>query len=163
MRRLSLLLPLLALLFAAAHAAPEYPQQGPDIYDTHADASVDIAAALARAKAEHKNVLLDFGANWCPWCHKLHKLFTTGPAVSAALQRDYILVMVDVNSRHETARNTATDARYGHPIQHGLPVLVVLDADGNRLTTQDTGELEDGDRHSPSLVLDFLAHWAPAP
>jgi hypothetical protein len=37
---------------------------------------------------------------------------------------------------------------------------VVLDADGRPLTTQDTGELENGrDGHDPSKVLAFLEKW----
>jgi hypothetical protein len=49
--------------------------------------------------------------------------------------------------------------KYGNPIQHGLPVLVVLDTDGRQLTTKDTGELEEGDHHSPQKVLAFLKAW----
>lgn len=40
-------------------------------------------------------------------------------------------------------------------------MIVVLDADGKRLTTQDTGKLEEGDRHDPNKVLAFLNQWAP--
>ena len=47
-------------------------------------------------------------------------------------------------------------------IRHGLPVLVVLDAAGRPLTTQDTGALEDGKTaHDPAKVLAFLRRWAP--
>ena len=31
--------------------------------------------ALVVAMKEDKRVLLQFGANWCGWCHRLHKLF----------------------------------------------------------------------------------------
>ena len=49
----------------------------------------------------------------------------------------------------------------GKPTQHGLPVIVVLDADGKTLVTQDTGKLEEGDHHDPAKVLAFLNQWAP--
>jgi hypothetical protein len=42
-----------------------------------------------------------------------------------------------------------------------LPVIVILDADGRQLTTQDTGELEEGDHHNPDKVLAFPKKWAP--
>lgn len=151
----------LFLVIAAALPAAEYPQMGPDIYDTQADAAADIETALARAKAENKRVLLDFGANWCVWCHRLHTLFTTNEAVAARLAADYVVVMVDMNARGGKSRNTATNERYGNPIQHGLPVLVVLDAAGNLLTTQETGALENGPAHDPAKVLAFLQRWAP--
>lgn len=151
----------LALMSPLA-AAPEYPQMGPDIYDIHAEGTNLVAAALQRARAEHKHVLLMFGANWCIWCHRLHTTFETDPAVSHALRRSYELVMIDVNRRHGVARNADLDAKYGHPTRFGLPVLVVLDADGRQLTTEDTGKLENGKGgHDPAKIVAFLDQWAP--
>jgi thiol:disulfide interchange protein len=152
----------LALLGAVALGAePEYPKMGDDIFDVHADGDAQVSAALARTAAEHKRVLLDFGANWCIWCHRLHNTLETDPAVSRALQRDYVVVMVDVNTRKGTKRNADLVARYGNPTEHGIPVLVVLDSGGKQLTTKDTGELEDGEGHSPAKIVAFLSAWAP--
>lgn len=143
-------------------AEPEYPQQGSDVYDAKADGAVLVSAALTRAQAEGKNVLLDFGANWCPWCHKLHHVFTNNAAVKAAIERNFVLVYIDVNKRSGPARNAAINERFGNPISHGLPVLVVTDATGKVLATQDTGELEEGNSHSPQKILAFLTRWTPA-
>lgn len=52
--------------------------------------------------------------------------------------------------------HAAINQRYGDPMQHGLPVLVVLDGQGRRVITQETGSLEIGDRHDPAKVLEFL-------
>ncbi|HEY1794005.1 MAG TPA: thioredoxin family protein [Opitutaceae bacterium] len=142
-------------------AAPEYPGMGPDIYDVHADAGADIGAALARASRAHKRVLLDFGANWCIWCRRLHGTFGRNPGVSAELRRDYEVVMVDVNTRRGGKRNAAVNLRYGNPVRHGIPVLVVLGADGRQLVTKDSGELEEGSGHSPAKIMAFLSAWAP--
>jgi thiol:disulfide interchange protein len=164
MRPSALILALSALVLipaAGLRADPEYPKMGPDIYDVRADGSAEIASALARAAAENKRVLLDFGANWCIWCHRLHSTFENDPGVSRALERGFIVVMVDVNTRKGEKRNAAVNQRYGNPIVHGIPVLVVLDAEGKQLTTKDSGELEEGDGHSPAKIMAFLAEWAP--
>ena len=157
---------LLVLLLVAyvpiSLSAQEYPKMGPDIYNTQADAAPTIAEALKIAQQENKHVLLVFGANWCVWCHRLHHTFTTDPQVSSALKRDFVVVLIDVNKRNGTARNAAVDAHYGNPTQHGLPVLVVLDASGRRLTTQETGALEKGDAHDPAKIVAFLQKWGPA-
>ena len=146
----------------ALRAAPEYPKMGPDIYDREADGTALIAAALTQARAEHKHVLLDLGANWCVWCHRLHHTLHTDAAVARALNDDYVLVLVDVNHRDGNKRNDAVNDRYGKPMDQGLPVLVVLDADGRQLTTQETGALEDGkSAHDPAKVMAFLRQWAP--
>ena len=152
---------LAALQPAGLRAAPEYPAKGPDIYDTRADGEAQVAAALRRAAAEHKRVLLDFGANWCIWCRRLHATFQSDPSVSAALAKGFVVVMVDVNTRNGVKRNAGVNERYGDPIRNGIPVLVVLDADGRPLTTKDTGELEEGAGHSPAKITAFLAQWAP--
>ncbi len=160
--RLVFSLAALALVPAASlKADPEYPKMGADIYDVHADASAQIADAVAAAGIQKKRVLLDFGANWCIWCHRLHATFEADPGVSKALADGFIVVMVDVNTRQGEKRNAAANERYGNPIVHGIPVLVVLDSDGKPLTTKDSGELEEGDGHSPAKIKAFLAAWAP--
>ena len=161
MRKLALLAAITVTSLGLRAGEPEYPKQGPDIYDPEANAAADITAALARAKAAHKHVLLDFGANWCVWCHRLHTTFTTNEKVAAALARDFVVVMVDVNQRKGVKRNAAVNEKYGNPIELGLPVLVVLNTDGQPLTTRETGALEDGASHSPEKIVAFLAQWAP--
>ena len=157
--RILLLFALLTLPLAAA--APEYPKMGPDIYDPKADGKAQIVTALAKAAASKKHVLLMFGANWCSWCHRLHATFEKDPNVAKSLRENFEVVLIDVNTRNGTKRNADVDARYGHPISNGLPVLVILDRKGKQLTTQETGALEDGDRHSPKKVLAFLDRWKP--
>jgi thiol:disulfide interchange protein len=153
---------LAALFFATAlFADPEYPHMGPDIYDTHANGDRQIKDALERAGAENKRVIVDFGANWCIWCRRLHHTFESDPAVARRLRESFVLVMVDINSRHGDRRNADIDARYGNPVRFGIPVLVVLGADGRLLTTKDSGELEEGDHHSPRKILEFLERWSP--
>jgi len=128
----------------------------PAIYDESADGPKQLSQALEQAKKENKTILLQFGANWCGWCHKLHKLFDTDQAIHSKLQKDYIVVMVDVNKGH----NSDFSAKYGAD-KHGLPCIVILDSSGKHLNTKDTGELEEGDHHSPEKVLAFLNQWSP--
>ncbi len=158
-------LPTALVLLAATialRAEPEYPKMGPDIYDVQADGTAQIAAAVAQAKAEHKHVLVKLGANWCIWCRRLSHTFETDAAVGQALHDNYVLVLIDVNHRNGKARNDAVNDRFGNPMAQGLPVLVVLDADGKQLTTQETGALEDGKAaHDPAKVVAFLRQWAP--
>jgi thiol-disulfide isomerase/thioredoxin len=131
------------------------------IYDTEADGNEQIAAALKIAKAEKKRVLLQFGADWCGWCHKLSECFKNNEEVAAALRENYVVVLIDVNRVGDSTHNADVNERYGNPTRYGLPVLVVLDADGQLLKTKDTGELEKDGRHDPKKVLAFLNRWKP--
>lgn len=161
MKRTSVLLFCLGLLALPLIGAPEYPKMGADIYDTKADGNQQITAALQRAESGHKHVLLMFGANWCIWCHRLHTTFEQDAALKAALAKNFEVVLVDVNTRNGTKRNADVNERYGNPIKLGLPVLVVLDASGKLLTTQETGALESGNGHDPKKVIAFLEQWSP--
>ena len=126
------------------------------IYDETADASKQIANALVLAKKENNRVLLQFGANWCVWCHVLHHLFDTNKAVHKKIQSDYIVLLVDVNNGH----NESTVEKYGEPTQFGLPVIVVLDSNGKQLVTQSVVEFGENGGYSPKKVLAFLNAWA---
>ena len=126
------------------------------IYDEKADASQLITSALVMAKKENKRVLLQFGANWCVWCHVLHHLFESNRVIRKEIQLNYIAVLVDVNHGH----NESTVEKYGQPTQLGLPVIVVLDSDGKQLVTQSVGEFGEDGGYSPKKVLAFLEAWA---
>jgi len=138
------------------------PPETPHPYDETADARAEIDAAIAASGTDGKPVLLVFGANWCPWCRRLDYLMKHDPTVLATLDAGFHLVHVDAGERHSDT-NRAIDQAYGHPIQNGLPVLVVLNAQGEVVHTQETGALEQGDHHDPAKVLEFLRRFGHEP
>jgi thiol:disulfide interchange protein len=140
------------------------PKEKPPIYDEHADARQQIAAALAKAGRENRRVLVQWGANWCGWCHLLHEKFKSDKALARELLYEYDLVLVDIG---KWDKNMELAASYGADLKAaGVPYLTVLDADGKVLANQDTGALEakssDGKPgHDGAKVLAFLkAHEA---
>lgn len=131
------------------------------IYDEKADAKVEIARAVARAKKNHKRVLLVYGANWCGWCHKLHDLFAKDSSIRKILLYEYEVVLVDIG---RFDKHLDIVQGYGAEIKtEGVPYLTVLGGDGKVVTNHDTGSLEAGSEHDPSKVRKFLEKWAAAP
>jgi thiol:disulfide interchange protein len=147
----------------AGYDEPAATAKSSDIYDKSADGEKQIAAALAEARRDHKRVLLQFGANWCKWCHRLHDLCKDDKGIARVLQYEYTVVHVDVDKIEGKQHNHAVDEKYGNPTKKGLPVLVVLDEDGKQLVTQDTGALEEGDHHDPAKVMALLKKWQATP
>ncbi len=145
----------IALPFLFRAGGAESARQ-PKLYDESADGDKQVADAIVTARADHRHILLQFGANWCGWCWKLHRLFESDGPVRAELSTNYVVVLIDVNQEH----NKGFAVKYGAD-HHGLPFLLVLDSDGNVLTTKDTGDLEEGEHHSPAKVLAFLKTWDP--
>src|SRR5438876_11702722 len=88
-------------------------------------------------------------------------MFHTNKEIADLLKANYEVVLIDVDQVDGKPHNAEINRRYGNPTRHGLPVLVVLDSDGKQLTTQDTGQLEEGDHHDPAKVLAFLKKWQP--
>ena len=85
----------------------------------------------------------------------MSRVLDTHPEISKTVKESFIVVLIDVDKGH----NADVVKRYGNPTRFGLPVLVVLDAEGTQLTTQDTGKLEEGDHHDPAKVMAFLEKW----
>ena len=126
------------------------------IYDPHANASEAIAQALAQAKADHKRVLLDFGADWCPDCQVLAQLFDD-PQVKPFLDAHYHVVRIDVG-RWDNNLDIAN--RYGNPIEKGIPAVVILDANARTITSTAGGELANARTATAKEILSFLQQWA---
>jgi thiol-disulfide isomerase/thioredoxin len=145
-----------------AQDKPVEKAKAPAPYDEQADAKQVIAAALARAKKENRRVLIQWGANWCGWCVKLHALYKSDKAIAHELNYEYDLVLVDIG---QWDKNIDLAKQYGADFKAkgaGVPYLTVLDGDGKVLANQDTGSLEDpakkesGGAHDPAKVLAFL-------
>ena len=79
----------LALVACTASAA-EWP------YNEKADAAADVQHALGAARADHKNVLLVFGANWCKDCRDLDKALHGSSA--ALIDGKFHVVKIDVGN-----------------------------------------------------------------
>lgn len=155
---------------APATGATKAPakQAKPRVYDEKADGKQQIADALARAKKENRRVLIQWGANWCGWCIKLHETMKSEKEVARKLQYEYDLVHIDIGNwdKHmDLAEHYGADLK-----NNGVPFLTILDADGNVLANQDSGSLEregyefggEGPSHDPKKLMDFLTkHQAP--
>lgn len=128
------------------------------IYAPGMDAHEEIKQALALASKEHKNVLVVFGANWCYDCHVLDLAFHR-PDVSAILQRDYVVVHVDVG---QGDKNQDIMEQYQVPMKKGIPAIAVLDGKGKLLYSQQGGEFEKARSLGPEDLLTFLNKWKPA-
>jgi thiol:disulfide interchange protein len=127
----------------------------PQLYRADANAAQDIRRALATAGKQHKNVLLDFGGNWCIDCHVLENAFHQ-PRIAPLLNNNYIVVHVDVGKYD---KNLDLAKKYHVNLGKGVPSLAVLDAMGKVLYA--TGDFERARMMSEDDVIQFLDKWRP--
>jgi thioredoxin 1 len=127
------------------------------IYSETADAHAEIKEALEKARAEHKRVIVVFGANWCFDCHVLDEAFHR-PEPAAIIVHNYEVVHVDIGKGE---KNQDLMKKYDVPMKRGIPGLAVLDADGKLLYSQKNGEFENARALAPDDFLAFLNKWKP--
>lgn len=127
------------------------------IYPDPSQASVDLAAALKTAAAEHKRILLDFGGNWCGDCQVLD-IYFHDPSNLPILNANFVLVHVNIGHIDE---NLDIARRFGVPLDKGVPALAVLSEHGKLLYSQKQGEFEAMRRMQSSSVTSFLVQWRP--
>lgn len=124
-------LPVLVVLASTAigglpAAAATAPDGGPS-------AAAILAQAEAQARAQHKKILLSFGASWCVNC-RLFDQFVDDPEIHPILSRCFVFASMDTgefpNSKYaDTPGGVAYEDSIGGK-DAGFPFLVILDADG---------------------------------
>jgi thiol:disulfide interchange protein len=128
------------------------------LYNPSANVAKDVTALLERAKKEKKHLLIQVGGNWCVWCYRLNAFVQTDSILRKMANDNYIIYHLNYSKEN---KNLDYLKKLGFPQRFGFPVLVVLDADGNRLHTQDSALLEKGNGYDTDKVKGFLRNWAP--
>lgn len=129
------------------------------LYNPEADAQKDIKAALKKAKAENKYVLIQAGGNWCTWCIEFARFCKSDPKIDSAMNAGFIWYHLNTSKEN---KNEKAFAKYGYPQRFGFPVFIVLDKKGKRIHTQNSVYFEDGKKsYDKDKVLSFLQLWSP--
>ena len=129
LRPIAFALPLLLpLLPAQDKPAQDQPGQNKaDLWLT------DFAKAKAQAKAEKKDLLVDFtGSDWCGWCVKLDEEVFSQDVFTASAPKDFVLVKLDYpqktpQSAELKEQNKKLAEQY--PVE-GFPTILLMDAAG---------------------------------
>lgn len=127
------------------------------IYNPKANAQHDINEAIDIAKKQNKNVLLQIGGNWCPWCLKLHKFINDDKKIDSLLNANFVIVRVNYDKKD---KNKEIFKRLEFPQRFGFPVLVILNKDGKRIHTQNSAFLEEGKSYNKKKIIQFLNNWS---
>ncbi len=127
------------------------------IYDENADARKQIHLAVSEASRSGKNVVLDFGANWCGDCHALNAQMHKAP-LSSLIETSFVVVKIDVGRMN---KNLDVAEKYRVPVQRGIPALAVLDKHGTLLYALDQGQFADARHMSFESISAFFEKWKP--
>ncbi len=156
-RRIPIVSVAFALIAASIFCFSQVAGKQKQIYSETADAHAEIREALEKAKAEHKRLIVVFGANWCFDCHVLDEAFHR-PEMASIIASNYEVVHVDIGKGE---KNQDLMKKYEVPMKRGIPGLAVLDSDGKLVYSQKNGEFENARAMSADDFLAFLNKWKP--
>ena len=122
------------------------------VYDESVDAQAQVSQALAKAKADNKQLMIVFGANWCGDCKMLDGEFKK-PAMKALLDANYVVVKVDVNRFN---KNLDVVKPYGEVIKKGIPSIVIATPANQLVYATNGGELADARKMGEAGVAEFF-------
>jgi len=129
------------------------------LYDPNANAAAEIEAAIRKAAAENKFVLIQAGGNWCSWCIEFARFCKADPQIDSLINNSFVWYHLTYSKENQ---NNVLFARYGYPQRFGFPVFILLNGKGERLNTQASYYLENGKKsYDKEKVLDFLQQWTP--
>lgn len=156
---------ILALALAGCATVPDAaPHPEASAYAVTPDAMADVDAALARASASGKRVLLLMGANWCHDSRALAGWLET-PRFAALTAQSYEVVYVDVGvPQTGEGRNLEIARRFGLDGLTGTPALLVLTADGKAVNLDTAASWRNaGSRSEDAIFAELTALAAAAP
>ncbi len=145
------------LLLIAAASVCMLANAAPWPYDEKANATVDVQQAIAAAQGTHKQVLLVFGANWCPDCRALDKAMHGSS--QHLIDSRFEVVKIDVGNFD---KNLELARRYGNPIAKGIPAVVVVGPADQIVYSTRNGELANAGQMSEQAIFDFLSQKVAA-
>ncbi|VAW69099.1 Cytochrome c-type biogenesis protein DsbD, protein-disulfide reductase [hydrothermal vent metagenome] len=118
---------LLSPLKGISSGGAEHTQQQSHLQFKKIKGMEGLNAALKEAKAQNKNVMLDFYADWCVSCKEMESLTFEDPAVKAAL-KGIVLLQADV-----TANDEQDKALYKHFNIIGPPSIMFYNRQSEEL------------------------------
>jgi thiol-disulfide isomerase/thioredoxin len=141
-------------------AAPAHPEAR--VYEVKPDAGGDVDAALARASANGKRVLLVMGANWCHDSRALAGWLET-PRFTALVAEHYELVFVNVGMPQSgDGHNLDIARRFGLNEFPGTPAVLVLTADGTLVNPDTAASWRNAASRSEDAIIAELTALAEA-
>ena len=144
---------------AKKKAAREEVAKLPKPYRPEANAAIEIKDAIAIAKKDHKNVVIQAGGNWCIWCLRFNNYVQQTPELKKLVDDSYVYYHLNWSPEN---KNEKIFTSYGNPgAKFGYPVFIMLDENGKQIHTQDSAVLEEGSGYGLEKVKAFFNTWKP--
>ena len=127
------------------------------VYDESLDGMKQIQEAVAKAKKENKNVLIQVGGEWCKYCIKLHDWIDNDVFVKSTVDKYYEYINVNYSNGN---KNEEAMEFLRWPQRFPFPTLYIVSKDGVLLHTQKIEPLTTKDEYDRNKFVTFLKEWS---
>ena len=124
------------------------------IFDPNQNPALELRNASMRATSEKKNILVEMGADWCVWCHRLEEFIADHSELAILRSRNFVHVRVYTGDGE-----MASDILQKFPPFDGIPHYFVYNHEGKLLLSQNTQPFELGESYDYEKIWEFLATW----
>ncbi len=132
------------------------------VYAEGRDASADVDAALSRAAASNKTVIVVMGANWCHDSTGLAKWFES-PRFAAMMQPRFELVYVDAGMPQSgKGHNQDIVKRFGGKKQKNTPYVMMISPTGKLLNRDNARSWRNADSRSEDEIFAYFNEFISA-
>ena len=157
MKKLILILSIVFVANVTFAQKTQEQQTKPKVYVPMANAKQQLDSVINKAKIENKHVFVQVGGNWCKWCIELHKFMNKDFQIDSIMKADYVVYYLNYSKED---RNEELMKKFEFPQRFGFPVILILNAEGKKLHTQQTDYFEGKEEaYSKEKVFDFLKSW----
>lgn len=99
----------------------------------------ELDEAIELAQSNHKKVLINVYADWCPYCERMHKNTYTDEAVISAIDENFYLVMINIESENlvNYLGNEMSEIEFAQSLNsNSLPTTFFMNREGALLGMQ---------------------------
>lgn len=99
----------------------------------------ELDEAIELAKSNNKKVLINVYADWCPYCEKMHKNTYTDATVKEAIDDNFYLVMINIESEDKVnyLGNEMSEIEFAQSLNsNSLPTSFFMNSEGELLGMQ---------------------------
>lgn len=161
------------LLALPATAADSLCEDTDKVYKECASQEELYSAALEQAKVDKKTLVVVIGAEWCPWCISLHRMFHDSAVITPELGKKYSFVGIALYPAKDSKTKIPTGLAVRDKLAKqasfkgkftGIPILAVVNPSTGKTSLIDTEPLEKNTKtskgHDSAKVLASLAKAA---
>ncbi|MGO3239726.1 MAG: thioredoxin family protein [Sphingobacteriaceae bacterium] len=129
-------------------------------YHPDANAQADIDSLVLLTQQDGKHIVIQAGGNWCIWCLRFNAFIHQTTSIRDLLKDNFHYYHLNYSPEN---KNEHVFKRYasGKGEAYGYPFFIVLNAQGEVLTTRESGNLEEGKGYDEQKVLNFFQQWLP--